>query len=205
MKKQKGSYTIEAVIVMTTIIMLIFAIISAFLLLYQNAVMYYVASQAAQEGAVMWVDASHTIDGEDTGADPQDGNVYYRIGELFSGSAPNDQEKEKKIKGWAEKRLKEMMPNTLIGSGAEEVNVTFHNYVVRQVVEVSITKEVDIPVREIAQYFDQDLDIHVNVKASLAEPAEYIRNIDYAIELASEVWQQISGKFSEIFNSAKKK
>lgn len=195
MKKQRGSYTLEAVIVMSTIIFIIFAIISAFLLLYQNAVMYYVATQAAQEGAVMWTDNAHDLEGHVTGTDDQ--GLYYRIGELFGG---NDGKVEK-IQSWAEQKLKEMTPDTLIGSGAETVEVEFHNYVVRREVEVRITKEVDIPFKEIAQYFDQDLDLHVTAKAATAEPAEYIRNIDYGVELAKDAYKMIKGSLDGLLKA----
>ncbi len=182
---------------MSTIIFIIFAIVSAFLLLYQNAVMFYVATQAAQEGAVMWTDNSHNLDGGGGGSDSQ--GLYWRIGELFGG---ND-EKVGTIRGWAEQKLKELTPNTLIGSGAEKVEVKFHNYFVRREVEVTITKEIDIPFKQIAQFFSDDLDIHVTAKAGTAEPAEYIRNIDYGVELAKGLWKQVSGLVDGLLNSKK--
>mgnify|MGYP001625363447 CR=1 FL=1 len=79
--------------------------------------------------------------------------------------------------------------------------MNFHNYLVQQVVEIRITKEVDIPFREIAQYFDADLDMEVTARAAVTQPAEYIRNIDYGIELAKTVWVQISGGLDALFQS----
>ena len=195
MKTQKAAYTLEAVIVMSTIILIIFAILSAFLLIYQNAVMYYVATQAAQEGAVMWTDSAHGMDGTVSGTDSQ--GLYYRIGELAGGNS----QKEERIRSWAEERLAAMTPDTLVGSGAASVEAAFHNYVVRRVVEVRITKEVDIPFREIAQYFGADLDMTVTARASTAEPAEFIRNVDYAIELTTELWGMVKGKLDGLLKS----
>ncbi len=191
MKKERGSYTIEAVIVMSTIIFIIFAIISAFLLLYQNAVMYYVASRAAQEGALMWTSEAQNLDGKGNR------NIYYRLGELGGGGKAGS--KKDAVKKWAEEELKSLTPNTLIGSGAETVEVEFHNYIVRQELEVRITKEIDIPFKEIAQYFSEDLDLHVSVRASMAEPAELIRNVDYGIELSKEVWSLVKDKVGSLF------
>ena len=195
MKTQKAAYTLEAVIVMSTIIFIIFAILSAFLLIYQNAVMFYVATQAAQEGAVMWTDSAHDLDGRVSGTDSQ--GLYYRIGELAGGNS----QKEERIRSWAEERLAAMTPDTLVGSGAASVEAKFHNYVVRRVVEVRITKEVDIPFREIAQYFGADLDMTVTARASTAEPAEFIRNVDYAIELTTELWGMVKGKLGGLLKS----
>lgn len=200
MKKRKGSYTLEAVIVMSTIIFIIFAIISAFLLLYQNAVMYYVATQAAQEGAVMWADTSHELDGTGGGGDDQ--GLYYRVGELFGGGGIDA--KKETIKSWAEQRLREMTPNTLISGGKETVTVEFHNYLVYRGVEVTITKEVEIPFKEIAQYFSEDLDIKVTARAAVADAPEFIRNVDYGLELAGELWDMISGKLGALLKSSGK-
>lgn len=198
MGKQKGAYTVEAVIVMSTVIFIIFAIISAFLLLYQNAVMYYVATQAAQEGAVMWADTSHDLEGHTRGKDEQ--STYYRVGELVAGGG-GSAGKTEYISSWVKQKMKKMIPNTLVGSGAEEVNVTFHNYVVQRVVEVRITKEINIPFREIAQYFGRDLDMTVDVKASVAEPAEFVRNVDYGFEVAAKLWGLVSDKLGTLLKS----
>jgi len=194
-KKQRGSYTVEAVIVMSTIIIIIFAIISAFLLLYQNAVMYYVASAAAQEGAMMWTSEGQNLDGSGNR------NVYYRISELWGGGQAES--KRASVQKWAEEELKSLTPETMIGSGAEKVEVEYHNYVVRQELEVRITKEIDIPFKEIAQYFSEDLDLHVTVRASMSDPPEFIRNIDYGVELSRELWTLVKGQVDKLLKSKK--
>ena len=197
MKKKRGSFTLEAVIVMSTIIFIIFAIVSAFLLLYQNAVMYYVATQAAQEGAVMWADTAHDLDGNVSGKDDQ--KLYYRITELLGGNGT----KTGKIKSWAQQKMKKMVPRTLIGSGAESVEVEFHDYVVQRVVEVRITKDINIPFKEIVQYFGKDTKMTVHAKASVSEPAEFIRNVDYGYEIVTALWKKVSSKMDAIFKAAK--
>jgi len=201
MKKQKGAYTLEAVIVMSTIIFIIFAIISAFLLLYQNAVMYYVATQAAQEGAVMWTDTEHDLDGNIGGTDINQGKYYYRIEELFGGGGK--EAKECEITKWAEQKLRQLMPGTVIGDGAEAVHVHFDEEPAKlfmRTVNVEITKKISIPFAEVAKFFNADLNLTVKAKASVAEPAEAIRNIDYSLELTKELWQVVSGKLQILFN-----
>ena len=201
-KKQKGSYTLEAVIVMSTIIFIIFSVISAFLLIYQNAVTYYVAIQAAQEGAVLWTDPSHSLDGTISDESKENG-LYYRVGEMFSTQGGSAGEKISTIKGWAEKKLKEMTPDTMVGSGPSTVQVRFHNYVVYQELEVEITKEIDIPFKEIARYFSEDLDLHVTARASIADSAEKIRNMDYAGELVKSGWNMVKDKLGPILDTKK--
>lgn len=198
MKKKRGSFTLEAVIVMSTIIFIIFAIVSAFLLLYQNAVMYYVATQAAQEGAVMWADNAHDLDGNVRGQDNQ--SLYYRLADLVN---QENEAKEGVITSWIQQKMKKLVPRTLIGSGTESVDVQFHDYVVQRVVEVRITKEVKIPFKEIVQFFGKDLKMTVHAKASVSEPAEFIRNVDYGYEIVTTVWKKISSKMDAIFKAAK--
>lgn len=193
--REKGSYTIEAAIVMGTIIMIVFAIIAAFLLLYQNVVITYIAQQAAQQGAAMWSDMSIQMDGRREGVDDQ--GRYYRLDEL-SDTGDRTEEKKNKIKSWAEQKLKEMIPQSMVGNGAEQVTVEFENTFFQRFVTVEIKKDVDIPIAGIAQYFGNDLDISVRVRAAVSEPAEYIRTLDLGVLLAQDVWDLIKDKIEPI-------
>lgn len=190
--REKASATIEAAIVMSTLLFIIFAIISAFLLLYQNAVMEYVATQAAQQGAVYWTDTSVQMDGSRSGKDSN--GLYYRIGEMAGGNAA----KCDHIKKWAEERMKSMIPRSIVGSGAEQVSVTFKSGLMQRYITVEIKKEVNIPFAGIMQYFSDDLDMKVKVQASISEPAEYIRTMDFAGETLSKAWKAISGKLGTV-------
>lgn len=189
---EKASTTIEAAIVMSTLLFIIFAIISAFLLLYQNAVMEYVATQAAQQGAVYWADTSVQMDGSRYGKDSN--GLYYRIGEMSGGNST----KCAHIKKWAEDKMKSMIPRSIVGSGAEQVNVTFKSGLMQRYVIVEIKKEVNIPFASIMQYFNDDLNMRVKVQASVSEPAEYIRTLDFAYVTLSDAWKAISGKLGKI-------
>lgn len=192
--REKGSYTVEAAIVMSAILMILFAIISAFLLLYQNVVMTYVATQAAQQGAVMWTDTSVQMAGTRQGVDKQ--NVYYRLGELVGGSKTKTQ----KIETWAKEKLATMIPNTLVGSGNEEVTVTFENNLFQRFVTVEIKKAVDIPFAGIMQFFSQDLDMSIRVRSAVSEPAEYIRTLDLGYLVALDLWDIIQDKLGPILS-----
>jgi hypothetical protein len=198
--KEKGSYTIEAAIVMSAILFIIFAIISAFLLLYQNVVMTYVASQAAEQGAVMWTDTSVQMDGSREGEDTQ--GYYYRIAEL-NGESGGAAAKKEEIRAWAAERMSEMIPNSMVGSGAEEINVSFENTFFQRFVVVEIKKQVNIPIAGIMQYFSDDLNMSVKVRAAVSEPAEYIRTLDLAYLTALDLWDQIKGKLEPILKQFK--
>lgn len=190
--REKASTTIEAAIVMSTLLFIIFAIISAFLLLYQNAVMEYVATQAAQQGAVYWTDTSVQMDGSRSGKDSN--GLYYRISEMSGGNSA----KCAHIKKWAEDKMKSMIPRSIVGNGAEQVNVTFKSSLMQRYVIVEIKKEVNIPFASIMQYFNDDLNMRVKVQASVSEPAEYIRTLDFAYVTLSDAWKSISSKLGKI-------
>ena len=190
--REKASTTIEAAIVMSTLLFIIFAIISAFLLLYQNAVMEYVATQAAQQGAVYWTDTSVQMDGSRSGKDSN--GLYYRISEMSGGNSA----KCAHIKKWAKDKMKSMIPRSIVGNGAEQVNVTFKSSLMQRYVIVEIKKEVNIPFASIMQYFNDDLNMRVKVQASVSEPAEYIRTLDFAYVTLSDAWKSISSKLGKI-------
>lgn len=192
--REKASTTIEAAIIMSTMLFIIFAIISAFLLLYQNAVMEYVANQAAQQGAIYWTDTSVNMDGTHSGKDSN--GIYYRIGEMAGGG--NSAAKCAHIKEWTENKMKSMIPRSIVGNGAEEVNVTFKSGLMHRYVIVEIKKEVNIPFAGIMQYFNDDLNMRVCIQASVSEPAEYIRNLDFATVIIKDMWKSISGKLGKV-------
>lgn len=200
LRKRKASFTLEAVIIMSSMIFIIFAIIAGFMLIYQNTVIYYVATQAAQDGAVMWEEESHLMwKNSVSGKAPTEG-LYHDIGEIFGAGVD---EREAAIKKWASDKIKAMVPHFFVGSGAETIDVSYHNYVFYRYVEVTITKEVDIPFKEIARYYSDDLNMRVTARTAVSDPAEYIRNIDYGLELAGEAWDMISDKVQGLFNSKK--
>lgn len=62
-KSSKGSYTVEATIVISSLLIALCAVMFAFMLMYQNVVIIYAASYGAQQGARSWVDTGISIDG----------------------------------------------------------------------------------------------------------------------------------------------
>lgn len=180
MKKCKGSFTLEAVIVMSSILIILFAVLYAFMLLYQNAVIAYSASNAATEGAKAWVEE-------------QNGDRYWRFkefGTITSGA------KISKIKSIAEECLKK----GVIASGGNTVDVKFENSFGMRKITVEISQDIAIPFQEIAKFFNNGEALKLKAKASanVAEPTEYIRNIDYGIEWVSTISKWVGKKIDKI-------
>lgn len=187
MKKYKGSFTLEAAVVMSSIIMILFAVLYAFMIMYQNAVVTYAASYAAQQGAITWVNSGLKTD---DGSGDYVSEIYYRIAEFGGGG--NSSKKKENIKKCAEEKLKAGILPVKDGT----VNVEFKNYVFQRQIHVEIKQNIPIPFSGIVKFFNGGEGFAISTKATAAvpEPAEYIRNCDYAVEAATSLVDYVNKK-----------
>lgn len=181
MRKVRGAFTLEATIVISSILIILCAVFYAFMLLYQNAVISYSASHAASEGAKAWVES-------------RDGDRYWRLkefGTITSGEQINE------IKTIAQESLKK---GVIAGEG-NNVDVSFENSFGMRKITVEVSQDLNIPFQEIAKYFNNGETLQLKAKASanVAEPTEYIRNIDYGVEWVSTISDWIGKKIGEQF------
>ena len=175
--KFKGSFTIEAIIVMSTMLMILFAIFYAFMLLYQNVTIMHAASYAAEKGAEQWF---------------QNAGLYRYFKELSSSNVNNE---KKKIENIALESLK----GGIIGTDSAQVNVDFKNSLGKRSIIVKIDQKIKIPFSGIVKYFNNGKDFEIKAKASaeIAEPTEYIRNLDYGIEWITVIGDWLGGKIGD--------
>lgn len=181
MRRVKGSFTLEAAIVISSILIILCAVFYAFMLLYQNAVISYSASYAASEGAKSWVKN-------------RDGDRYWRLKEfrtITSGTEIGE------IKSIAEDCLKK---GVIAGEG-NNVNVAFENSFGMRKIIVEVSQDLNVPFQGIAKYFNNGEKLQLKAKASanIAEPTEYIRNIDYGVEWVSTISDWIGEKLGKKF------
>ncbi len=188
-KSYKSSFTLEAVIVMSAILLILCAVLYAFMLLYQNIVTVYAANYAAQQGAVNWINSG--IDME-TGEGKYKEEIYYRIAEF----AETKTVKNKKAK--IEDMVKEKLKSGILSPKKSDIKVEFKNYVVQRQVQVEITQELPIPFSGIIQFFGGGKPFEISTKAVavVPEPAEYIRNIDYIGEIATSLLDWVKEKLN---------
>lgn len=187
-KKYNGSFTLEAAIVMSSIIMVLFAVLYAFMIMYQNVIVTYAASYAANQGALTWVNSALDID---SGSGKYNSEPYYRIAEF--AKSEKYRAKISKIENCAKEKLKE----GILSSKKSEVNVEMKNYVFQRQVHVTIKQTIPIPFGGIVKFFNGGKAFEINTKAVAAvpEPTEYIRNCDYAIETVTVLANWINKKF----------
>lgn len=161
-------YTIEAALVMSAILMILFAMIFAFMLLYQNVVIMYSAYSSTQQGAEDWAQ--------------NNGSIYYRVGEITGGGGV--QGKLTKI----EESAKEKLKAGILPSNNNSVKAEFKNGFIQKKVVIKIEQSIPIPIFGIAKYFGAKDVISLSAESSavISEPMEYIRNLDFCLELINK-------------------
>ncbi|GEM_PF-567931 len=206
-KNTSGSITIEAAIVVPTIILVLIALIVAFMILYQKAILVKAATQAAQQGAEIWTDSRKDImDGSWDNTKERD-SLYFRLFDSsFSASSTMDlvsetkQEWEKtgnSIKGAKTLKVfncvKTGLKRGLMKPKITKVDLDYTNCMVEGKLDITITQEIEIPLGWIKSFFDGKNTLTLTAKgvAVVEQPAEYIRNIDFALEYASKLKDSI--------------
>lgn len=182
-KSSKGSYTVEATIVISAMLIALCAVMYAFMIMYQNVVVIYAASYGAQQGARSWVNTGISMDG--TSRNYTSG-LYSHIAELGGGGETSA--KKTKI----ENAVKDKMKMSVFSTNTAKIKVDFENNILQRKVVVDINQKIPIPFSGIVKFFNngKEFAIKAKMEATVAEPTEYIRNVDYALE-----WIQSAGKW----------
>jgi len=180
-KAERGSYTIEAVIVMSSILFAVCAILFSFMIMYQNVVLIYAASSGAEQGAATWVNSGIKME---TGEGYNDDGLYWRLTEFGGGGSLAAQKKDK-IKAYVMQKLS----LSIFSNSKIDVNVDFSDNLIQRTVTVGVSQSITIPFEAVAKYFnngDSPFVIKAEVSSAIAEPAEYIRNIDFVLDLCKK-------------------
>lgn len=198
----KGSFTVEAAIIVPVVILSISAVIYTGLLLYQKSLTQSAAAAAADAGASAWSSGAHDMgsSGQHTGRF----ELYRRI-----------------IDSAGETRLREIEEYAAVLSSANEiitpvdtiVEAAVKDYAVCRKLEVSISKHYAMPLGEVVKMFGGNDRIEINVKAvsNIDEPVELIRNTDFIIDVEKELeskfpaLRDIGDKTREKMNDLKRK
>ncbi len=194
-KRQKAMFTLEATIVVPTILIAIFAVLYAFQVLYQNAVLEYAVSYGSSRGAMMWdYDGSskNFIDG--TVGDKRKTNkgrpdLYF---DLFGS-------KESEVQ-YIQEKTKEIVDSLTFIGGNVTVEAVYNSSFLGSSIDVSATQEINAPFRNIMVYFGNGdgMSISAQSSASLYDPDEFIRNADYIYELTKSIIDEVKGKIDAI-------
>ncbi len=204
---EKGSITVEASIVVTTIIIIIFAIIYGCIVVFHYALLNSTVTKAAQFGALAWVDSRADIESGkinfETEKDPlyarifHDGNMSYsEVIEEFTAdheTTKTDNISQKKINSIRQLVL-DSISKGILKPTSTKLEINFTNSFVNRKLEVQITQDIQIPLGFLKKLFSGSDTVSMTAKgvAIVSEPAEYIRNIDLAVEYLNRIDENIN-------------
>lgn len=189
-KECRGSYTIEAVLIMSTLILVLSLMILSFMLIYHQVLLNKTAAQAAQQAAAAWVRGG-------TGE-----GLYYRLlndsimGEHFhSSQAVVSQDLKSQAPGIQvqvgdrildekfaaiERTVFAGLVRTIKKPRLTQVDVRYKNRILSRQLKVTVSQEMKIPFGQLKRFFDgkETITLTSSAVAEVTEPAEFIRNID---------------------------
>ncbi len=191
-KKHKAMFTLEATIVVPTILIAIFAVLFAFQVLYQYVVIEYAASFGAERGAMLW---DYDYSGVDfvKGTVGEKNSLYFDLDFFDWGGEKN--EKTQRI----EMETKKIADSLTLVGGDIKVSAKTKNSIIGNSIEVTVTQDINIPFQSLIAYFNNgNMGLTSKSSASLYDPDEFIRNSDYLYELANSIISQVKSNFDKI-------
>lgn len=188
-RNQSGSFTVEAALVMSAVIIVLSFFILAFMLMYHKVLLTRTVIKTAREGACFWADGNQ--------------GLYYRISESFLSDEMksitlinnyiSEIRGEKDKKNPTENKLRLIadcadneLDRGIINPIQNIVNIAYGNLFGFREIVVEMEQEIRIPLGGIKSLLsgNETFKIHSVGKSVIAEPAEYIRNLDLVLELA---------------------
>lgn len=215
----RGSFTVEAAIIVPSVLFIIAVLIMASMLLAQKTLLSKAASLAAQQGAEIWVDSRKDFfNGAWAGSEERD-PLYYRFfdgsfelkamkmelnsaedaGELTTNSL--QKQKIKKLK----EAIARSLHNPILKSKSTIVDVEYKNSILERKIIVVIQQEFKIPFGKLIGFFrgKDYITLSATGTAVVADPCEYIRDVDLIVEYASKV--KGNSNFNDILTNLKAK
>ena len=184
---QKGSFTVEAAIIVPLVIFSLAAVIYMGLLLYQRSLVQSAAEMAANQGAAAWASGTEEIE-MSRPTDPGTGKfkLYRRI---------YDSDKEQRLKIIEDYALALSSRNEIVpasGAVAEAEIIDAFN----RKLEVRVDRYYKMPLGKLAKLFGGSDTVAIWVKAvsTINDPAEFIRTADMVIDIE----KKLEEKFPEL-------
>lgn len=221
----KGSYTVEACLAATTVLFVLFAVIFSFLFLVQKAMLSEAAGHCAQKGAEIWIADTFNAYTANGLTDGYKTSLYYRISdfketdsrsiniaealdkelEAIEGGFRASRGNEKKM-NWIKYAAYSRLGRCIMRPEKTNVEIAYQNDFIKSQVQVTITQEVKIPFGFIKALFDgkDTLTLRATGTAAVAEPAEYIRNLDLTVEYGKRLAGKLDSVLEKLSSEASK-
>lgn len=206
---QKGSMVVEASLIVPVVISCVFIVIYFAFLMYRQSLLLSVADNGAEKGAAAWDNPSKIFELNKTGKENMDDEDLY-----WSMFDSNKEEKLGGIKNYIEADLKRRnFVSGFIGSGSKTVDVNIDDFIVYKKLTVTINDTYRLPAARLLHVFGSEgaYSIKVKSQAVVNDPAEFIRDTDFLLDIESELEDKNPGlknlgdKTREILDSIKNK
>jgi hypothetical protein len=190
----KGSFTVEASIIVPIMILSIAAVIYMGLLLYQRTIIQSAAETAAGDGAAAWSSGVGRIGTGKLSNDSFDNIKLYR--RIYNS------DKEKQLEIIRNHAADLALRGELLNPVETDIQAEIKDYAVCRKLEVSITKSYILPLGSFLKIFGGSGKIVINVKAAsmLDEPVELIRTTDFILDME----KKLEENYPEIKNLGEK-
>lgn len=190
MKDERGSYTVEASIVVPFIIIFLFGLILSFLYMSQKTFLLKTAQYGAQQGAEICLNGTRNFD---NGAFEYSKKGIKREGLYFKMSGSK---KEEIIRQQIQKELSK----GIISPKNVDIDVKYDKgFIGNGMVYVTMAQNVKVPFSNIKALFDgkEYLTLKVEANASVCNPTRKIRDIDLLLECAQRSEQWFMDRFDD--------
>ncbi len=179
----RGSVTLESTIVFPTILLILFSLVFLSLFVYQKLVLLEAAVYTAKQRAATWDNSNKGLEDGFQAEFSGDG-LYWRIFNDFRGSGLVD----RKIKD-SRSFLLQQLAHGVLKLKELEVDIQYLNRLAERTVSVNLTEKIIMPVNWLAGIFGEQ--VTVQAKAEVAEPVEFIRNLELAERYAGPLLNEM--------------
>ncbi|MCX7920463.1 MAG: pilus assembly protein TadE [Clostridia bacterium] len=182
----KGSMTIEACIIVPTVLFCVLSVIYICLLLYQQVYIQSLADRAAQRGAAIWTSpAKDMYIGRITKKDMEDNDPYWSFVDSDKGM------KLQKITDYIKLHAESysVLKSTNVTVDTPELT----NYIIYKKLRVTVHQSFKIPLGRMLTTFglSDEFTLEASAEAVVNEPAEFIRNTDFIVDTGREIDRRI--------------
>jgi hypothetical protein len=207
----RGSFTVEASLVISTILLLLVALMLCLMLLYQQVMLSWIAESAAQQTADIWADSRQNMVTGAWNREEKMDSLYYRLlDDALLGSRTveyrlegdgrfhpvpgtgtetlnSDSLLDRKFQKLVE-QMHRQPASILIRPAAAGLRIEYQNRLVERKVTIILQQEVKVPFAGFAGILGGKGTITLTGRgtAVITEPAEFIRNTDLLVET---VWR----------------
>jgi len=190
LKRNNGSTTIEAALIFPLIFLSIIALIYVSIFLYEQAYIKSLADRAAERGAAIWKNPKSDMTISLVKLEHfKENDPYWRV------SDSQEKLKEEKVEQYLRNSLKEYSilqsrdKKAPMNTTDIEFSAKLKNYIVYKKLVVTVEKKFKLPIEDALTVFgiDNTVVIQANSEALINEPAEFIRNTDFAIDMGKRI------------------